>query len=647
NTNTKTAFSGRGNTTDFRIKPDIVSPGVNININNSSYTGTSFATPIVSGCAALLMEWGIVKKNDLNLYGEKLKAYLRLGAEREGNNYPNREFGYGKLCLRKTYSNLISFSALQLEENPAYSNNYTSLVFTITSDLMEDLREGNRFYCVIESGNYVVAYYDRREIIANPVLNNFVKFFTESQPIMLGLMDEELNLAAGITKVQEPPLNLTGLDIAIGFVDTGIDYKNPEFIYENGDNKIESIWDMTIENEKSEGVCFGRVFTNQELTEKTANTGDEIGHGTKMAKEACGIISGAAPDSTIIAVKLKKAKDYQYEENFIPKDAVAYSSVDVMLGIDFVIKEANRINKPLVLVLGIGTNEGGHNNSTILERYLSKLAQIPGIIVVAPTGNEAVARHHTSFLIEDNLDFYDIELNVAENLSGFKMWIWNNILDRVEIGIISPIGETISRIPVQNNFSNEYTLFRSNTKVLVEYSLPVIQTTDQRTTLTFTKPVSGLWVVRVYGNISSNKIHSWLQISNFIGSKVVFSTPDPYTTITTPSTADDIICVGGYNPVDNSVLQSSGRGPDRKGNLLPNFIAPTNSTTSISAAVTAGAMALLMQWGIINDNFTSLYIITATALIISSTTQNPNNVYPNNIEGYGRLNLYNVFNKLT
>ena len=64
-------------------------------------TGTSFATPFVSGAAALLMEWGIVRGNDPYLYGEKLKAYLRRGAKPLPGfaEYPNPQGGYGALCV--------------------------------------------------------------------------------------------------------------------------------------------------------------------------------------------------------------------------------------------------------------------------------------------------------------------------------------------------------------------------------------------------------------------------------------------------------------------------------------------------------------------------------------------------------------------
>lgn len=106
-TDSMAPFSGRGNTIQNLSKPDLVAPGVNIesSVPGGGYgikSGTSMATPFVSGSAALMMEWGIVDGNDPYLYGEKVKAYLRRGARPLPGftEYPNPQVGYGALCVR-------------------------------------------------------------------------------------------------------------------------------------------------------------------------------------------------------------------------------------------------------------------------------------------------------------------------------------------------------------------------------------------------------------------------------------------------------------------------------------------------------------------------------------------------------------------
>lgn len=108
-------FSGRGVLSMEEMpgfpntKPDIAAPGVNIVAARAgggyeSYTGTSFAAPLVTGAAALMMEWGIVRGEDPYLYGEKLKAFLRRGARsvRGERTYPNDRTGYGALCVSQS-----------------------------------------------------------------------------------------------------------------------------------------------------------------------------------------------------------------------------------------------------------------------------------------------------------------------------------------------------------------------------------------------------------------------------------------------------------------------------------------------------------------------------------------------------------------
>lgn len=105
-------FSGRGYVlTDasqgavYSVKPDIAAPGVSVLApgiygETVRVTGTSFATPIVSAAAALLMQAGIVEGRDRNLYGEKLKALLRKNAVgTNGTLLPDDKIGFGLLCV--------------------------------------------------------------------------------------------------------------------------------------------------------------------------------------------------------------------------------------------------------------------------------------------------------------------------------------------------------------------------------------------------------------------------------------------------------------------------------------------------------------------------------------------------------------------
>lgn len=155
--------------------------------------------------------------------------------------------------------------------------------------------------------------------------------------------------SAGILQVNREPLNLTGRGVLLGFLDTGIRYRLPAFLNEDGTTRIAAVWDQTAiqsdadpdnkiempmdgmvaddtempadgmaaddtemptddmaaddtkmpdsEQKKKfrapEGFYYGVEYTREDINENLRENGpllftDEDGHGTKMISAACG-----------------------------------------------------------------------------------------------------------------------------------------------------------------------------------------------------------------------------------------------------------------------------------------------------------------------------------------------------------------------
>lgn len=114
-TNNISSFSGRGRANaGNRTRPDLVAPGEDImsvapNRSFTSKSGTSMATPHVSGIAGLMTQWGLIEKNDPYLFGERLKYYLIISAKRSRSDisYPDPSWGYGEVCLENAMEAII------------------------------------------------------------------------------------------------------------------------------------------------------------------------------------------------------------------------------------------------------------------------------------------------------------------------------------------------------------------------------------------------------------------------------------------------------------------------------------------------------------------------------------------------------------
>lgn len=215
-------------------------------------------------------------------------------------------------------------------------------------------------YCYHHLANeWGILYVDRN----NPLYNKAGQFAYSVLPKCYGLMEcraaqsrnlNTLSLAAsGILSVQGEPLNLTGKNVTIGFIDTGIRYQDAVFRDFAGKSRIVGIWDQTIQTgTPPEGFEYGTEYTNERINEALASDNplsivpstDENGHGSVMASLAAGSsiengsFVGAAPDSQIVVVKLKEAKPYLRDYYKIPSEVPCYSEADILQAIQYLQK---------------------------------------------------------------------------------------------------------------------------------------------------------------------------------------------------------------------------------------------------------------------------------------------------------------------
>ena len=317
-----------------------------------------------------------------------------------------------------------------------------------------------------------------------------------------------------------------------------------------------------------------------------------------------------------------------------------------MLGIEYILTKSQEARRPTSIAVGLGTNESGHSAQSIIEAYLSLFALNNGICITTAAGNEALSARHTAFEINGDTGYKDIEISVNKNGESFTMWMWNDVADRADIAIIPPAGNEISRIEARNNFINTYDLNLTNTSVRIEYRIPLYRTSSQETIVTIKNAVEGIWKIRVYGRTTLGTINCWLPLSTF-GNDVKFLTPVTATTVVNPATALSAIAVGAYDTENNRVAASSGRGPTRDGRLKPDFAAPSVSSTAISAAITAGVAALLLEWGFVRGNNLNLNTASIKSYMLrGAVPPESGELTPNNTWGYGLINLYNIFDNL-
>ena len=502
-----------------------------------------------------------------------------------------------------------------------------------------------------------------------------------SIPKLYALMDTTSFDESGITAtLNQPFLNVRGQGVIIGFVDTGIDYLLEDFQFTKGQSKIAAIWDQTIQQEQYERdsiFSYGTIYTRDDINRALqaraegkdpydiVPSRDTNGHGTFLAGVAAASKTesyiGAAPDSDIIMVKLKPAKQYLRDFFLINEKAEAYSETDIMTGVRFLQDYARKEAKPLVICIGLGTGSGPRTGGMPLSDYLSYIAKQVNVVVVTPTGNEANNRGHVSGVAASSTESSQIEINVGANERGFAMEIWAESQDILSVSITSPSGEVIPRIPARLGTSSIFNFLLEQSQLTVDYRVVETVSGYEVIFMRFINPAQGIWKIDVYSltNIVGS-YNAWLPLKEFLTGDTFFLQSDPSTTLTEPSAAERVISVGAYNHVTGAAYISSGRGYTANDMVKPDLVAPgvdvygvkagggyTRKTgTSVAAAHTAGAAALLLTWGVFYKNLPYMGNNEVKSILIRGAVRDNNVLYPDNVYGYGKLDLMESFIKI-
>lgn len=568
------------------------------------------------------------------------------------------------------------------------SQDYADFIYRHSSATLEELSQILKTDCISYiNESYAIYYLPFDDALPLSIPNHSYG----SIPTLFGLMDTTSMESSGVlSSFRQPSLGAGGEGVLLGLIDTGIDYQNPLFRDEEGKTRILGLWDQTIEGNGFQlagnrpflfPFFYGTEYTYDDLNRALAledplalvPSTDTNGHGTFLAGVAAGGTSaaldftGAAPQCSLGVVKLKPAKAYLREYYAIPSDADAYQSNDIMLAITYLTLLARRHRMPIVLCLGLGSNQGGHNGASPVSEVLSSLHAYLGVAAVCAAGNEAGLRHHYLGNINSSIGspsgFDEVELRVGDGEQGFVIELWADTPEIYTVGFVSPTGETIPRIPLSLNQEITLRFSLEPTTLVVSYATGIGSQSSYLATLRFRNPVPGIWRIRVYPVVTFPGVyHMWLPITGFISPDTYFLRADPYTTIVTPGNTNFPITVSAYNHLDNSLFIHSSRGYTRDGRVKPDLAAPgvdvygpgissvageypmvRRTGSSVAAAHVAGAAASIYSRKYLTGPYLDIGGDQVKASLLRGAKRNPNYTYPNREWGYGALDLYHSF----
>jgi minor extracellular serine protease Vpr len=269
---------------------------------------------------------------------------------------------------------------------------------TVRRDLSKRLGTGEE-YTVTQPHESWRGY--RTGLVLLTVVAAFAAIATSASGVLANhaLSHEALDIAdakAHVTQVwntiwDKHGRSVRGQSILMGIVDSGIDYRNPDFKNPNGTTRIKFIWDQTSKGTPPPGFSYGHVCTSASVNDGSCTERDVEGHGTHVAGIAVGNgrssnparYLGVANMAAIGIVKLRGTAE-----------------MDIVDACRYLIQQAQQLHEPIVINLSLGSERGPHDGGDPEGQALGKLTG-PGRIIVAAAGNESLRAGHASGTVQN------------------------------------------------------------------------------------------------------------------------------------------------------------------------------------------------------------------------------------------------------
>ena len=466
--------------------------------------------------------------------------------------------------------------------------------------------------------------------------------------------------ASCVTGVQNARYDLYGEGVLVAVLDSGVDYTHPDFCNDDGTTRIAALWDQTIPGNPPAGYRIGTEYTREQINEalreqdpvlqrQLVPSQDTSGHGTRVlgiaagnGRASRGRYKGIASKSPILVVKLG-----------IPRTESFPRTTELMQALDYTLRKALELGLPAAVNISFGNTYGAHDGTSLLETYITDMANIWKSVISIGTGNEGYGAGHAAGQLRER-ENRQIRLAVGEYQTALSVQIWKSYLDEVDVTLISPGGRRAG--PIQKILGPQRFVLE-DTEILLYYGEPVPYSKSQEIYMEFLPRGEfvdyGIWTLSLEaGEIRDGRYHLWLPSASVLNQNTRFMEPDPYTTLTIPSTARRVVAVGAYDSRNRTYADFSGRGNTRDERTRPVLAAPgvdivttvpgggyaAATGTSFATPFVTGAAALLMQWGITDGNDPFLYGEKVEAYLERGAQTLPAFAeYPNPQIGWGTL----------